>query len=267
VTESKEMVLAVHPTAYTCSEERESTVFITRGPGKDLSGKFPTENEAWDDAASRLPALPTEEVEPEFITVMAACDMSAAALESGASSELIRNPRYVAPSPAVTTTSDSAEGLIAELVEALQKIHAGAGSNAQYTGCGCEDHNSPDCCNNARHIDDVWTDVTRMLTLNGAQHSKGKEMHLCPMQFDIADRIIEQFTMPGEMVFDPFGGLMTVPYRAVLKGRRGMATELNPGYFLDGCSYLAAAERQKAMPTLFDMLPETTKAAKEEVCA
>jgi hypothetical protein len=117
------------------------------------------------------------------------------------------------------------------------------------------------------HNTEVWTDVTRMLTLNGAQHSKGKEMHLCPMQFDIADRIIEQFTMPGEMVFDPFGGLMTVPYRAVLKGRRGMATELNPGYFLDGCSYLAAAERQKAMPTLFDMLPETTEAAKEEVCA
>lgn len=26
---------------------------------------------------------------------------------------------------------------------------------------------------------DVWTDITRMRTLNGAQHAKGKEMHLC----------------------------------------------------------------------------------------
>jgi hypothetical protein len=100
---------------------------------------------------------------------------------------------------------------------------------------------------------EVWSDITRMRTLNGAQHAKGKEMHLCPLQFDIADRVIEQFSMPGETVFDPFGGLMTVPYRAVLKGRRGIGVELNAAYFLDGCGYLKAAEQQKAMPTLFDL--------------
>lgn len=112
------------------------------------------------------------------------------------------------------------------------------------------------------HNSDVWTDITRMLTLNGAQSAKGKEMHLCPMQFDVADRVIEQYSNPGELVFDPFGGLMTVPYRAVLKGRRGMATELNPGYFLDGCCYLAAAERKKNMPSLFDMI-EAEECARE----
>jgi hypothetical protein len=37
---------------------------------------------------------------------------------------------------------------------------------------------------------DVWTDVARMRTLNGSQHSKGQEMHLCPLQFDIVDRLI-----------------------------------------------------------------------------
>lgn len=100
--------------------------------------------------------------------------------------------------------------------------------------------------------DDVWTDVTRMLTLNGSQWSKGKEMHLCPMQFDIADRVIEQMSNPGEIVFDPFGGLMTVPYRAILKGRFGLGVELNPRYFIDGASYCRAAEQNVNMPTLFD---------------
>jgi hypothetical protein len=104
--------------------------------------------------------------------------------------------------------------------------------------------------------DDVWTDVARMLTLNGAQSAKGKEMHLCPMQFDIADRVIEQFSMKGETVFDPFGGLMTVPYRAILKGRKGLATELSSAYFLDGIQYLKAAENQMAMPDLFGVLEE-----------
>jgi len=100
---------------------------------------------------------------------------------------------------------------------------------------------------------DVWSDITRMLTLNSTQASKGKEQHLCPLQLDIVDRAINQWSMKGETVYDPFGGLMTVPYRAILKGRKGRAAELNPSYFLDGASYCKAAENQISMPTLFDL--------------
>lgn len=103
---------------------------------------------------------------------------------------------------------------------------------------------------------EVWSDVTRMLTLNGAQSAKGREMHLCPMQFDIADRAIVQYTQPGEVVYDPFGGLMTVPVRAVRLGRFGIGCELNPRYFLDGCGYLKAEEEAFLTPTLFDLLEE-----------
>jgi hypothetical protein len=101
---------------------------------------------------------------------------------------------------------------------------------------------------------DVWTDITRMLTLNGAQSAKGREMHLCPMQTDLADRVIEQMSMPGETVFDPFSGLGTVAYRAVLKGRKGIGVELSPRYFFDSCAYLEAAEQQISMPDLFATL-------------
>jgi hypothetical protein len=71
------------------------------------------------------------------------------------------------------------------------------------------------------HHEDVWHDVNRMRTLNMNQQRKGAEMHLCPLQFDIVDRLIERYSNAGDLVFDPFGGLMTVPYRALLKGRRG----------------------------------------------
>jgi len=104
--------------------------------------------------------------------------------------------------------------------------------------------------------EEVWADITRMLTLNGHQYAKGKEMHLCPMQFDIADRVIEQMSNPDDIVADFFGGLMTVPYRAILKGRRAIGIELNHGYFLDGVSYLRAAEEKMDMPTLFDFMDE-----------
>ncbi|WP_231464764.1 DNA methyltransferase [Pedobacter sp. Leaf132] len=106
--------------------------------------------------------------------------------------------------------------------------------------------------------DDVWTDITRMLTLNGSQWSLGKEMHICPMQFDIADRVIEQMSNPGDVVLDYFGGLMTVPLRAIKKGRYGYGIELNPTYFLDGANYMKAEELKMNVPTLFDLVEEAS---------
>lgn len=111
--------------------------------------------------------------------------------------------------------------------------------------------------------EDVWTDVTRMRTLNGQQHAAGKEMHLCPLQFDIVDRLIVQFSMEGETVLDPFGGLMTVPYRALPLGREAIAIELNPGYFVDGTKYVQAAAEKVSMPSLFDLLDAGDKAGED----
>ena len=112
--------------------------------------------------------------------------------------------------------------------------------------------------------EEVWTDVTRMLTLNGSQWSKGKELHLCPMQFDIADRVIEQMSNKGDVVLDPFGGLMTVPYRAILKGRYGVGFELNPQYFLDGAIYCESAKQKVSTPTLFDFIEIMEKEQQEK---
>lgn len=103
----------------------------------------------------------------------------------------------------------------------------------------------------SRHPD-VWTDIARMLTLNGAQAARGREMHLCPLQFDTVDRAIHQLSMPGETVLDPFGGIMTVPYRALKAGRKGIGIELNAGYFLDGVTHVKAEAERKAMPSFFD---------------
>ncbi len=101
---------------------------------------------------------------------------------------------------------------------------------------------------------DVWTDVTRMRTLNMEQERKGQEMHLCPMQYDIADRCITQLSMPGETVFDPFAGIGTVPLRAMKLGRVGYGSELSPLYWKDAVKYCEAEERKLATPSLFDLL-------------
>lgn len=101
---------------------------------------------------------------------------------------------------------------------------------------------------------EVWSDVARMLSMNTLQAQQGREMHLCPLQFDIIDRAIRQYSEPGETVFDPFGGVMSVPYRALKLGRRGRAVELNPSYFRDGCAHVARMAEELATPDLFGVL-------------
>jgi hypothetical protein len=101
---------------------------------------------------------------------------------------------------------------------------------------------------------EVWHDVNRMLTLNGEQSARAQAMHVCPLQFDIVDRLITRYSNEGDLVYDPFGGLATVPVRALKLGRRGRAVELNPGYWLDGVRYCQATEAEVGTPSLFDLL-------------
>lgn len=105
----------------------------------------------------------------------------------------------------------------------------------------------------------VWDDVNRMLTLNSEQSRKELQLHICPLQLDVVDRLIERYSNPGETVFDPFAGLFTVPYCAVKKGRVGIGIELNEQSFHDGLAYLKAADIQASAPTLFDMLDDENK--------
>lgn len=100
----------------------------------------------------------------------------------------------------------------------------------------------------------VWHDVLRMRTLNGDQSKRNVEKHICPLQFDIVDRLIDRYSNKGDIVYDPFCGLGTVPYRAILKGRKGGGSELNPTYFVDQVHYLKSAEKEYQMPDLFDTL-------------
>ncbi len=101
---------------------------------------------------------------------------------------------------------------------------------------------------------DVWTDVARMRTLNMMQQRKGWQMHLCPLQFDIVERLVVQFSMEGETVFDPFVGIGTVSYMAIKLKRKAVGIELNSDYYHDAVYYCAEAEKEKDIPDLFGLL-------------
>lgn len=75
-------------------------------------------------------------------------------------------------------------------------------------------------------------------TLNTTQSQRRKENHVCPLQIDVVDRLINRYSNPGDLVLDPFGGLGTVALEAIKAGRRGYTIELNNDYFRDAVGYL-----------------------------
>ena len=105
--------------------------------------------------------------------------------------------------------------------------------------------------------DQVWDDINRMRTLNTTQSQRRQQMHVCPLQLDIVDRLINRYSNPGELVLDPFGGLGTVALEAMKTGRRGYTIELNNGYFRDAVGYLKEYEQEDMTISLFDLMEET----------
>ena len=101
---------------------------------------------------------------------------------------------------------------------------------------------------------EVWDDINRMRTLNTSQSRRKQQLHVCPLQLDIVERIINRYSNEGDVVFDPFGGLMTVPMTAIKMRRKGYGIELSPDYFRDGVGYLQAAEEEIETPSLFDYM-------------
>lgn len=102
----------------------------------------------------------------------------------------------------------------------------------------------------------VWTDINRMNTLNANQVNRKKEKHICPLQLDIIERLINRFTNEGDLIDDPFGGLFSTAYTAIKMKRKAVSCELNSNYYDDGLFYLKSLEYQLSVPTLFDCLNE-----------
>ena len=101
-------------------------------------------------------------------------------------------------------------------------------------------------------IGEVWDDIVRMRTLNLNQVNRKREAHVCPLQLDIIERLVNRYTNVGEVVYDPFSGIASTGFQAIKMGRKYYGCELNSDYFRDGLGYLENATQEVETPTLFD---------------
>lgn len=101
-------------------------------------------------------------------------------------------------------------------------------------------------------IPSVWDDINQTLVLNSKIAKDDKdERHLCPLQLDLIARLIHWKSAPGDVVFDPFGGVGSTGYEALKLGRKSVAVELKPEYHHLGTRYMREAEQMASQVDLF----------------
>lgn len=102
--------------------------------------------------------------------------------------------------------------------------------------------------------DDCWFDINQTNVLNARiARDNEDEKHICPLQLDLATKLITEYTDPGEVVMSPFGGIGSEGYQAIKLGRKAILIELKDSYFNRGVMYLKEAELAKCQIAL---LPE-----------
>lgn len=72
----------------------------------------------------------------------------------------------------------------------------------------------------------------------------GKAVHLNQKPLDLMRRIIEASSDPGDVVWEPFGGLFSVCLAASSRDRRAFGAEIDPTYFYYGTQRLIQSARQ-----------------------
>ena len=94
----------------------------------------------------------------------------------------------------------------------------------------------------------VWMDIKQSDTLQRkSARAEKDERHICPLQLDVIQRCVELWTNPGDIVFDPFAGIGSVPYVALKLGRRGMGCELKQSYYEQAKANLEIAAQEETL--------------------
>ena len=86
-----------------------------------------------------------------------------------------------------------------------------------------------------RYASSVWDDIRidNVLPFREARDSED-EKHIHPLQLDVYGRLIELYSNPGEVFFEPFCGVGSGLFQSLRMGRKGIGVELKPSYWRQG---------------------------------
>lgn len=97
-----------------------------------------------------------------------------------------------------------------------------------------------------RYASPVWMDINPSNTLQRTSARAEKdERHICPLQLQVIERALQLWTMPGDVVMSPCGGIGSEGYVAVGMDRKAVIIELKESYFKQACLNLHRAEKEE----------------------
>jgi len=95
----------------------------------------------------------------------------------------------------------------------------------------------------------VWMDINQSNTLQReSAREESDERHVAPLQLEVIERCIELWSNPGDIVLDPFVGIGSSVYQALLMGRRGIGFELKDSYYQQAVLNCKRAESNAKTP-------------------
>lgn len=78
----------------------------------------------------------------------------------------------------------------------------------------------------------VWFDVRQTNTLNKLPARDEKDTkHICPLQLDTIERLMQLYSKEGDVVLTPFMGIGSEAYVAIKNNRKAIGIELKESYF------------------------------------
>ena len=102
----------------------------------------------------------------------------------------------------------------------------------------------------------VWMDIRQSNTLNKMPARSEKDSkHICPLQLDVIERAVALWSIKGDTVLTPFGGIGSEAYVAVKNNRRAILIEIKPEYYEVAVKNVLIAEEKSIQVEcgLFDM--------------
>lgn len=100
----------------------------------------------------------------------------------------------------------------------------------------------------------VWMDINPSDTLQKeSAREERDERHIAPLQLEVIRRAINLWSNPGDIILDPFGGLMSTGHEAIKMGRRFLGIELKASYYAQGKGNCIKAVESTKVKTLFDV--------------
>lgn len=102
--------------------------------------------------------------------------------------------------------------------------------------------------------EDAWMDIDQTDVLNfKAARDAEDEKHICPIQLGLVEKLILEYSNPGDIIFSPYGGIGSEGVVAVKLDRKAILAELKASYWKQGVKYLRESEKQNLQISLLEL--------------